>query len=77
MCAFHEHIHIYNYVKYIIIIIYTHIIMVLAVIVQFVTELRVKQHLRSPSKSVNGEELARELITILSVKRGIESSILF
>lgn len=50
---------------------------VLAVIVRFVTDWSVQQRLVRLEvllKSVTGEELARELISILSVKLGIQSS---
>ena len=49
----------------------------LAVVVRFIDECNVQQclvRLEFLQKSVNGEELARELISILSVTLGIESS---
>ena len=52
---------------------------VLAVVIRFVDEWEVKQRLvrlEFLQKSVNGEELARELISILSVALGVESSYL-
>ena len=50
---------------------------VLAVVMRFINDWKVEQrlvHLEFLQKSVNGEELPRELISILSVTLGIESS---
>ena len=52
---------------------------VLAVVMRFINEWKVEQRLvrlEFLQKSVNGEELARELISILSVMLGIETSML-
>ena len=49
---------------------------VLVVVVRFLEEWTIKQHLVSvqfPQKSVNGDELARLIISILSVSLGVES----
>ena len=49
---------------------------VLAVVVRFVYNWTIQEHLirlKFLTKSLNGEELARELITVLSIKLSLES----
>ena len=50
---------------------------VLAVVIRFVDDWKVQQRLvrlEFLQKSANGEELARELISVLSVSLGVESN---